>query len=466
MLANLKSDNIPFIYRLPEPLNKDEVKKKIENNNIPVTETKFQNYNALEIFLQQTNTRVIIVTEEEPMVIVWSNGNLKTANKAFEIVKSLLYPTLTLQQPAKSIAFLFTDKYYLTEKSRTENIILKLLLGNPIAMVGILILVATIGFYFLGYYLPIILVLGQYIILLFSDKIMLKISDYKITEDNRHAYIVECWIPENEYIKSINIISKNKAQIKKEIYEQTIKVNNSIDHSAVINTLNKYGVNVLNVKITSIDVYGLVDDVRKRFRINIPKITLINTTISNAAATGISKKYATIAITIGLLMTLKEDEIKAVIAHEFSHIAGHDPIIISTLFSVEYIIRILVTLNLPIILAYLYLILSFTTVFFIAKFFEERADLMGAFYTNSATSLTEALRKIGYRRLKYEQDYATRVYSWLKWFDAHPPISYRIERLTKNISEKDLSLTNIARECISDLFQSLTASLHFKTRIS
>ncbi|MGC8949465.1 MAG: hypothetical protein ACP5OK_09045, partial [Thermoprotei archaeon] len=282
MLASPEDSNIPFIYRLPESLNKNDVKKKIEEKNIPFTETTFQNYSAIEISLQQINARAIIVPEEEPMVVIWSNGDIKIANKAYEIIKGLLYPALTLQQPAKSVAFLFTDKYYLTEKSRTENIILKLLLGNPIAMIGILILIATIGFYFLGYYLPILLVLSQYVILLFSDKIMLKISDYKITQDNRHAYIVECWIPENEYIKSINIISKNKAQIKKEIYEQTIKINNSIDNLTVTNILNKYGINVLNVKITSIDVYGLVDEVRKNFRINMPKITLINTTISNA----------------------------------------------------------------------------------------------------------------------------------------------------------------------------------------
>ncbi|MEM3832271.1 MAG: M48 family metalloprotease [Thermoprotei archaeon] len=459
MLANPGYNNIPFIYRLPESLNKNDVKKRIEEKNIPFTETTFQNHSAIEIFLQQINARVIIVPDEEPMVVIWSNGDIKTANKAYEIIKGLLYPVITLQQPAKSIAFLFTDKYYLTEKSRMENILLKLFLGNPIAMVGILIIIATIGFYFLGYYLPIVLVLGQYIILLFSDKIMLKISDYKITEDDRHAHIVECWITDNEYAKSINIISKNKAQIKKEIYEQTIKMNNSVDALTVTSILNKYGINVLNVKITSIDIYKLVDEVRKNFRISIPRITLINTTISNAAATGISKKYATIAITIGLLMTLKENEIKAVIAHEFSHIVNHDPIVVSTLFSIEYTVRIFITLNLPIILAYLYLMFSFTTVFFIAKFFEERADLMGAFYTNSADSLTEALKRIGYRRLKYEQDYSTRAYSWLKWFDAHPPISYRIERLSKKISEKDLSITNIARECFSDLLRSIKLML-------
>ncbi|MGC8949270.1 MAG: M48 family metalloprotease, partial [Thermoprotei archaeon] len=118
-----------------------------------------------------------------------------------------------------------------------------------------------------------------------------------------------------------------------------------------------------------------------------------------------------------------------------------------------------ITLNIPIILAYLYLMLSFTTVFFIAKFFEERADLVGAFYTNSADSLIEALKRIGYRRLKYEQDYSTRAYSWLKWFDAHPPVSYRIERLSKNISKKDLSITNIARECFSDFLRSIKLML-------
>ncbi len=195
------------------------------------------------------------------------------------------------------------------------------------------------------------------------------------------------------------------------------------------------------------------------FNVEMPKIALMNTTISNAAASGISKKHAIITITIGLLMTLKEDEIKAVLAHEFSHIVNHDPIIISSIFSAEYLIRILVTLNIPIFLGYLYLVFSFTTAFFIAKFFEERADLVGAYYINNANSLKEALKRIGYRRLILEKDSFSRVYSWLKWFDAHPPISYRIERLDKNVTKDDLSLRHIARECISDLFHNIKLTL-------
>jgi heat shock protein HtpX len=451
MLANSNND-IPFIYKLPEPLNKNEVKAKLENRGIAFTETIFQNYNALELYLKDINARVVIIPENEPMVIVWSNGNIRIANQAYETIRSMLY---TVQQNVKVIAFLFTDKHYIVERSKTKNVMIKIFLGNPIAMVGILILIATIGFFFLGFYLPIVLVLGQFMILLISDKILLRMSDYTITEDDRHAHIVECLIPDNEYAKSLTIISKNKVEIKREIYEQTLKINNKIDTSIISSILNKYGINVIDVKVTSIDVYKLVDEVRKSFNINMPKVTLMNTTISNAAASGISKKHAIIVITIGLLMSLKEDEIKAVLAHEFSHIVNHDPMIISSIFSLEYLIRIFVTLNIPILLGYLYLIFSFTTVFFIAKFFEERADLMGAYYINNTTSLKEALKRIGYRRLMLEKDNASRVYAWLKWFDAHPPISYRIERLNKNVTKEDLSLKNIARECISDLFNNI-----------
>lgn len=457
MLANSNND-IPFIYRLPESLDKNDVKKKFENHGITLTETIFQNYNALELYLKDINARVIIVPENEPMVIIWSNGNIRIANQAYEIVRSILH---TVQQNAKTIAFLFTDKHYIVERSQTKNIMIKIFLGNPIAMIGILILIATVGFFFLGLYLPIVLVLGQFIILLMSDKILLKMSDYIITEDDRHAHIVECLIPDNEYAKSLAIISRNKVQIKKEIYEQTLKINNTIDVSVISSILNKYGINTMDVKVTSIDIYKLVDEVRRNFNAPMPKVSLMNTTISNAAASGISKKRAIITITIGLLMSLREDEIKAVLAHEFSHIVNHDPIIISSIFSIEYLIRIFVTLNIPILLGYLYLMFSFTTAFFIAKFFEERADLTGAYYINNTTSLKEALKRIGYRRLMIERDSASRVYAWLKWFDAHPPISYRIERLNRNVTKEDLSLKNIARECISDLFNNIKLMLTF-----
>lgn len=59
----------------------------------------------------------------------------------------------------------------------------------------------------------------------------------------------------------------------------------------------------------------------------IPKIYLINDDAPNAFAIGRNKNQAGLVITTGLLDALNEDELKAVLSHEFSHIQQQDTLI-------------------------------------------------------------------------------------------------------------------------------------------
>jgi heat shock protein HtpX len=128
---------------------------------------------------------------------------------------------------------------------------------------------------------------------------------------------------------------------------------------------------------------------------------------------------------------LEEDEILNVVGHEFSHLKNRDPLVMLGLTSVEYLLRIYLFINLFssfFWFGYLYLFVSITLLYFIAKFFEGRADLDTAVKIGQPKILAEALEKIGFRRLQFQGISAYKIQSWVRW-DPHPPVYFRIRRL-------------------------------------
>jgi heat shock protein HtpX len=71
-----------------------------------------------------------------------------------------------------------------------------------------------------------------------------------------------------------------------------------------------------------------------------------------------------------------------------------------------------------------------TAIYFIAKFFEARADLISAMVIGEPKVLAEALEKIGFKRLLFERTPSYRFQEWLS-LDPHPPIYFRVSRLEK-----------------------------------
>jgi heat shock protein HtpX len=60
-----------------------------------------------------------------------------------------------------------------------------------------------------------------------------------------------------------------------------------------------------------------------------PKIAIVDTDVPNAFATGRSPKHAAVAVTTGLWRRLEPKEIEGVLAHELSHIANRDVLVMT-----------------------------------------------------------------------------------------------------------------------------------------
>jgi len=71
-------------------------------------------------------------------------------------------------------------------------------------------------------------------------------------------------------------------------------------------------------------VYGSVREIAQRLNITMPEVWVYNSPDPNAFATGPSKNNSMVAVSTGLLENLKEDEVKAVLAHEMGHVYNGD----------------------------------------------------------------------------------------------------------------------------------------------
>jgi heat shock protein HtpX len=186
-----------------------------------------------------------------------------------------------------------------------------------------------------------------------------------------------------------------------------------------------------------------------------------NTMVPNAAAAGPSPSRGVVLITTGLLVQLEEEEVVSVLGHEFGHLKGRDPLLLYGLTSAEFLFRFYVLFPLfPLIfssfLFFIYFWAVMMVIFFIAKFFEARADLVSAITMGKPHVLAGALEKIGFQRLLYERTPSFRVQEWLG-LDPHPPIYFRVNRLEKLKAPEKIKRPLI--QSIKDVISGLRDSL-------
>lgn len=287
-------------------------------------------------------------------------------------------------------------------------------------------------FLFIGFYAVYVILVSMFLIVIFSNKLLSARSNWKITPQNPYVHILEYQLPVGEFQSFQEKFGKGTiTDMKNEIYQRTLAQKKEPTCEIGDEVLKKYGFhcNPYSNLSKKINVYNIVKKAADSFNLpKTPKVVISNTMVPNAAATGPSPSRGLVLITTGLLVHLNEDEILSVIGHEMGHLQGRDPLILFGIIAGEFILRLTVLLPVIIINPLLYLIFIFALIFFVAKFFETRADLLSAMKIGKPRVLAEALRKIAYQRLQLERVSRSKIPGWLA-FDPHPPIYFRIDRL-------------------------------------
>jgi heat shock protein HtpX len=279
----------------------------------------------------------------------------------------------------------------------------------------------------------VIAILGfQLAIVIFSDKIYTARNNWRITPSNPYVHILEYQLPIDEFKEFRDKFGKEVVvQMKKEIYDRTLAVGQEPTCELGEAIFENYGFECTPESrlVKVVDVYDIVKTAAEKSDLPIPKIVISNTMVPNAAATGPSPSRGLVMITTGLLVDLEEDEILSVLGHEMGHLKGRDPIVLFSIISGEFILRFTIFFPLVILNPIVYIIVVMALIFFVAKFFETRADLVSAMNIGQPKVLADSLRKIGFSRLQMERS-SSNILRWLAW-DPHPPLYFRIERLDK-----------------------------------
>ncbi len=290
-----------------------------------------------------------------------------------------------------------------------------------------------------GVYGPIVFIVLMFGLSMFSGKIVAKSGHWKITEKQQEIVLLQYHFSPDKFEVFRKKYAKNIAEIRKRIFGASIAAGKLPECETSSKIFSEYGIDCKseNISVKRVNVYQLVKRAAEKFGLKLPKIVISNTIIPNAAAAGPSSALGTVLITTGILTQLENDELLSVIGHEMSHFKAHDSMVMSSLSSLEFLLRFYVFLPyiaaFGVIFFWIYFFVAIGLIYFFGKFLEARADLDSAKVIGQPKVLAEALRKISFRRLfpLYKREPQFKGYRMSEWFrfDPHPPAYYRIAQL-------------------------------------
>ncbi len=226
------------------------------------------------------------------------------------------------------------------------------------------------------------------------------------------------------------------------------------------------GVRILSPSSASVEekqLFDMVGDLAKSANLPMPEIGIYESNEVNAFATGPTKKRSLIAVSTGLLSRMEQNEIKAVLGHEMSHISNGDMVTMTLIQGVinafvMFLARVLAFAlasskeknNNFSYLTYNLFVFLFQTVFTILGFIalaafsrrrEYRADEGGARLAGRSNMIDalKTLRVLQEIKDQKPQNQAAHAINSLKisnfskkgfsLFATHPPLEERIEHL-------------------------------------
>jgi heat shock protein HtpX len=349
-----------------------------------------------------------------------------------------------------------------TVSGKENKSLRRIFLETQILFMALFMGVGLFLFFLIGPLVPIILLAIQFVFVFYSNRLVARSADWHVTEKNPFIHILQYPLSPGEDDPVKKISKEDFVKLKKEIYEATIAENGELDCQKAHEIFSEFGIDCKreNLIARKVNVYEIVKRTADSFGYKVPEIIVSNTLRPNAAASGPSPSRGIVLITTGTLLQLDEEEIVSVLGHEFGHLRGRDPLWLYGLSAVQYLFWFYVVFGLfptgSFFLLIIYLWALTTLTYFIAKFFEARADLTSAMVIGMPKVLADALEKIGFQRLLYERTPSFRVQEWLS-MDPHPPIYFRIARLRQlgqNFHVKH-PLIQSAKEVISGFLHSL-----------
>lgn len=203
------------------------------------------------------------------------------------------------------------------------------------------------------------------------------------------------------------------------------------------------------------ELYDMIDRLRERAGLPMPKVYVIPSNQPNAFATGRNPEHAAVAVTNGIVGMLNRDELEGVIAHELAHIKHRDILISSVAATVAAAITMIARFALffgggrdrdnalsGILMLILAPIAAMLIQMAISRSREFAADRGGAEICGKPGALASALRRLeqGARSVPMEANPSTAhmfivnpfsgAMSGLRnLFSTHPPTQERIDRL-------------------------------------
>lgn len=160
------------------------------------------------------------------------------------------------------------------------------------------------------------------------------------------------------------------------------------------------------------ELHGMIDRLCALADMPKPRVGISDMAVPNAFATGRSPERAVVCVTTGILQTLDTEELEAVLAHELSHVAHRDVLVMTVASSAGIAAGLLMRATqfgavgrsrnssaLPAVLIALVVSLvvyavSFLLLRLLSRYRELSADRAGAYLTLKPAALGTALQKI------------------------------------------------------------------------
>jgi heat shock protein HtpX len=212
------------------------------------------------------------------------------------------------------------------------------------------------------------------------------------------------------------------------------------------------------------ELHAMVDRLCAMSDLPKPRVAVIPTEVPNAFATGRSPKHSAVAVTEGLWRRLEPKEIEGVLAHELSHIANRDVLIMTVASFFAMLAAVLMRFGMfggmfgggdrnreggaPVWLiifavSLLTYVISFVLIRTISRYREYAADRGASLMTGAPEQLMSALQKIASDIIRIPQRDLRQVESMNAFFiiptsvkssvgelfATHPPLEKRLARL-------------------------------------